>query len=125
MAVTLETPLSRVLGPKTATGMGEQLSLYTVRDLLRHYPRRFATRGERVDLADVKVGDRVTVVAKVLKVESRQMRTRKGRLTEVVVGPDGMLGDAVCAHLASRHPTVEVTRYDGGPSDLPLQVGVE
>ena len=27
MAVTLETPLARVLGPKTATHMAEQLSL--------------------------------------------------------------------------------------------------
>ena len=56
MAVTLETPLSRVLGPKTAKSMAEQLSLHTVRDLLRHYPRRYARRGEQADLADVQVG---------------------------------------------------------------------
>ena len=31
MAVTLETPLGRVLGPKTAKGMAEQLNLHTVR----------------------------------------------------------------------------------------------
>jgi ATP-dependent DNA helicase RecG len=84
--VEMSTPLDRVLGAKTATLMAESLDLHTVRDLLRHYPRRFATRGERVDLADVQVGDRVTVLGRVLKVESRQMRTRKGRLTEVVVG---------------------------------------
>ena len=86
MAVTLETPLSRVLGPKTATSMGEQLGLVTVRDLLRHYPRRYATRGEQTDLADVQVGDRVTVLAQVRSVTTRRMQRRKGTLTEVVVG---------------------------------------
>jgi ATP-dependent DNA helicase RecG len=86
MAVTLETPLSRVLGPKTATGMADQLDLHTVRDLLRHYPRRYARRGEQTDLADVQVGDRVTVLAQVRSVNTRPMRNRKGTLTEVVVG---------------------------------------
>ena len=33
--------------------------------------------------------------------------------------------DAVCRHLSVTHPTVEVTRYDGGPAGVPLQVGVE
>src|SRR4051812_2419824 len=82
----MSTSLERALGAKTGRSMAESLDLHTVRDLLRHYPRRFATRGERVDLAEVQVGDRVTVLGKVLSVESRQMRTRKGRLTEVVVG---------------------------------------
>jgi dihydroxyacetone kinase-like predicted kinase len=48
-----------------------------------------------------------------------------GELATLVVGPDGALGDAVCAHLAAAHPTVEVTRYDGGPPGVPLLVGVE
>jgi ATP-dependent DNA helicase RecG len=63
MSVTLETSLARVLGPKTATGMAEQLSLHTVRDLLRHYPRRYAQRGEMARLDDLRVGDRVTILA--------------------------------------------------------------
>ncbi|TKJ32553.1 ATP-dependent DNA helicase RecG [Blastococcus sp. CCUG 61487] len=86
MAVTLGTPLSKVLGPKTATGMAEQLGLHTVLDLLRHYPRRYARRGEQADLADVQVGDRVTVLAQVKSVTTRPMRNRRGSLTEVVVG---------------------------------------
>ncbi|MGY1812128.1 DAK2 domain-containing protein [Blastococcus sp. SYSU D00820] len=48
-----------------------------------------------------------------------------GELATLVVGPDAALGDAVCAHLASAHPTVEVTRYDGGAAGVPLQIGVE
>jgi ATP-dependent DNA helicase RecG len=86
VSVTLETPLSRVLGPKTAKGMAEQLNLHTVRHLLRHYPRRYARRGEQTDLADVQVGDRVTVLAQVRSVNTRPMKNRRGTLTEVVVG---------------------------------------
>jgi DAK2 domain fusion protein YloV len=48
-----------------------------------------------------------------------------GEMATLVVGPDDALGDVVCAHLASVHPTVEVIRYAGGPTGLPLQVGVE
>jgi dihydroxyacetone kinase-like predicted kinase len=48
-----------------------------------------------------------------------------GEMATLVVGPDGGLGDAVCSHLATQHPTIEVTRYDGGPEGILLQVGVE
>jgi ATP-dependent DNA helicase RecG len=82
----MRTALSRVLGPKTAAGMADQLGLHTVRDLLRHYPRRYARRGEQTDLADVRVGDRVTVLAQIRSVTTRPMRQRRGTLTEVVVG---------------------------------------
>jgi ATP-dependent DNA helicase RecG len=80
------TPLTRVLGPRTAGSMADQLGLHTVGDLLRHYPRRYASRGEQADLADVQVGDRVTVLAQVRSVTTRPMRNRRGTLTEVVVG---------------------------------------
>src|SRR3712207_9418565 len=82
----MDTPLTRVLGPRTAKVMAEQLSLHTVRDLLRHYPRRYARRGEMTKLEDLQVGDRVTVLAQVRKVASRKMRNRPGTLTEVTVG---------------------------------------
>jgi ATP-dependent DNA helicase RecG len=86
MAVTLETPLSRVLGPKTAKGMAEQLNLHTVRHLLRHYPRRYARRGEMARLDDLREGDRVTILAQVTSVNSRRMKQRHGTITEVTVG---------------------------------------
>src|SRR3712207_7904927 len=82
----MDTPLTRVLGPRTAKVMAEQLSLHTVRDLLRHYPRRYARRGEMTKLEDLQVGDRVTVLAQVRKVSTRKMRNRPGSLTEVTVG---------------------------------------
>jgi DAK2 domain fusion protein YloV len=48
-----------------------------------------------------------------------------GELATLVVGTDPRLGDAVGAHLSATHPTVEVTRYDGGPAGVLLLVGVE
>jgi dihydroxyacetone kinase-like predicted kinase len=48
-----------------------------------------------------------------------------GEMATLVVGDDEALGDAVCAHLARIHPTVEVVRYGGGPAGIPLQIGVE
>ncbi|WNV74503.1 DAK2 domain-containing protein [Geodermatophilus sp. DSM 44513] len=48
-----------------------------------------------------------------------------GELVTLVLGPDADLAAAVLAHLAGRHPTVEVTRYDGAPEGVSLQVGVE
>src|SRR3712207_5606610 len=66
--------------------MATSLGLHTVRDLLRHYPRRYAKRGEMARLDDLRVGDRVTVLAQVRQVTTRQMRQRRGTLTEVTVG---------------------------------------
>ncbi|MGY1769819.1 ATP-dependent DNA helicase RecG [Blastococcus sp. SYSU D00813] len=86
MAFELATDLSRVLGPKTSKAMATSLGLHTVRDLLRHYPRRYARRGEMTRLDDLQVGDRVTVLAQVRKVTTRPMRQRRGMLTEVTVG---------------------------------------
>jgi dihydroxyacetone kinase-like predicted kinase len=48
-----------------------------------------------------------------------------GEMATLVVGEDPGLGDAVCAHLAAVHPTVEVVRYEGGAGAVPLLVGVE
>jgi hypothetical protein len=48
-----------------------------------------------------------------------------GEMATLVVGEDSALGDAVAAHLAAVHPTVEVVRYEGGAGAVPLLVGVE
>src|SRR5687768_5220436 len=66
--------------------MAEQLNLHTVRDLLRHYPRRYARRGEMARLDDLQKGDRVTILAQIKSVNTRRMRQRHGTITEVTVG---------------------------------------
>jgi ATP-dependent DNA helicase RecG len=86
LMVTLATPLRQVLGGRTAAAVERALDLHTVGELLRHYPRRYAERGQLTDLAEVRVGDQVTVLAEVRRVSRRRMRNRRGTLLEVVVG---------------------------------------
>ncbi|MFZ5871377.1 MAG: ATP-dependent DNA helicase RecG [Actinomycetota bacterium] len=81
----LDEPLARVLGARTAAAMEATLGLRTVRDLLRHYPRRYARRGELTDLASLVPGEHVTVVGRVVRTSVRRMRNRPGFLGEAVV----------------------------------------
>jgi ATP-dependent DNA helicase RecG len=105
----MDTALVKVLGPKTAKVMADQLTLHTVRDLLRHYPRRYARRGEMTRLDDLEVGDRVTVLAQVKRVSTRPMRQRRGSLTEVTVG-DGA-GSMRLVFFNNKHPHLEVGEW--------------
>ena len=84
--MSLDTPLQRLLGDKTAKVMESALSLRTTGDLLHHYPRRYAERGRLTDLASLHVGDHVTVMAEVMRTNVRPMRQRRGQLFEAVVG---------------------------------------
>ncbi|MGE5288749.1 MAG: ATP-dependent DNA helicase RecG [Micromonosporaceae bacterium] len=81
----LEEPLRAVLGGATVKGLARHLDLHTVGDLLGHYPRRYAQRGEFTDLASLREGEDVTVLARVATVTSRRMTNRPGRVTEVTV----------------------------------------
>src|SRR5215472_6015986 len=81
----LDESLRDVLGGKAATKLDQAFGLRTSGDLLRHYPRRYAQRGELTDLASLQDGEHVTVFAQVAKVTSRRMRNRRGRLLEVTV----------------------------------------
>ena len=56
-----------VLGAKTAAALETGLGLHTVEDLLRHYPRRYAQRGQLTDLASIADDEHVTVMARVSK----------------------------------------------------------
>src|SRR5215813_6049211 len=82
---SLDEPLRGVVGGKAAARAEKAFGLRTTGDLLRHYPRRYARRGELTDLASLRDGEDVTVFAQVAKVTSRRMRARRGRLLEVTV----------------------------------------
>ena len=81
----LDEPLRDALGGKAAKKLDEAFGLRTTGDLLRHYPRRYAQRGELTDLGSLREGDHVTVFAQVAKVYSRKMKARQGKLLEVTV----------------------------------------
>jgi ATP-dependent DNA helicase RecG len=84
MAILMD-PLPLVVGDKMAKRLDRALELRTVGDLLRHYPRRYETRGELTDLAALRDGEHVTVQAEVAKVTSRPMRNRRGSIFEATV----------------------------------------
>ena len=81
----LDDPLDREFDPRTAKVLASSLGVRTVGELLRHYPRRYEQRGELTDLASLRDGEHVTVLAQISKVTTRAMRNRRGKLTEVTV----------------------------------------
>ncbi len=79
----LDARLSGVLGGRTAAAITKGLGLETVGDLLTHYPRRYARRGELTALAALPLDENVTIVGEVLDTRERTMRNRKGSILEV------------------------------------------
>ncbi|MEV3993353.1 ATP-dependent DNA helicase RecG [Streptomyces sp. NPDC049837] len=75
----LDEPLKKQLGAATAKVMAEHLDLHTVGDLLHHYPRRYAERGELTTLADLPLDEHVTVVARVADARVLTFNSAKGR----------------------------------------------
>ncbi|WP_405478308.1 ATP-dependent DNA helicase RecG [Streptomyces sp. NBC_00009] len=81
----LEEPLKKALGPATAKVMAEHLDLHTVGDLLHHYPRRYAERGELTRLADLPLDEHVTVVAQVASARILKFNGGAGQRLEVTI----------------------------------------
>ena len=75
------TSLDRVLGDKTAKSFAKNLGLKTVADLMQHYPRRYSNRGELTPIANLPIGESLSIVAEV--VDARERRT-KGRVSHIL-----------------------------------------
>lgn len=82
---TLSAKLVDVVGDRTAKVLDTVFGYRTVSDLLHHYPRRYLVRGELSDIAELKEGDEVTVLAEVFSSSSRRLYGRKGSMLEVIV----------------------------------------
>ncbi|QKV92353.1 ATP-dependent DNA helicase RecG [Streptomyces sp. NA02950] len=81
----LEEPLKKVLGGNTAKVMADHLGLHTVGDLLHHYPRRYAERGELTRLSDLPLDEHVTVVAQVADARVLKFNGGRGQRLEVTI----------------------------------------
>jgi ATP-dependent DNA helicase RecG len=79
----LDAKLSSALGGRTAQAFSRNLGLETIGDLLTHYPRRYALRGELTELGALPPDENVTIVAEVLDVRERTMQARRGSILEV------------------------------------------
>jgi len=84
-----DDPLARrldaVVGGTSAKALERAFGHRTLGDLLGHYPRRYAHRGELTPLAGLREGEDVTVVATVRSSSSRRMAQRRGTLEDVVI----------------------------------------
>ena len=81
----LTSGLVDAVGDRTAKALTKAFGYQSVQDLLLHLPRRYSHRGELTELASLREGEYVTVLARILKIETRPMRNRRGQLTEVIV----------------------------------------
>src|SRR3954452_23340808 len=66
--ITLDTRIEDAVGGRTAKAIEKAFGYRTVLELLRHYPRRMAERGELTNLAELRIDEEVTVLAEVRKV---------------------------------------------------------
>jgi ATP-dependent DNA helicase RecG len=95
--LTLDSPLRTVLAAGPATVLAKAFGMATVGDLLSHYPRRYARRGELTTLAELPLDEAVTVLAEVLSVSIQDYgRSQPGKKathrTKVVISDGrGML----------------------------------
>jgi ATP-dependent DNA helicase RecG len=81
----LDASLASVVGPRTAAPLAKAFGMQTVGDLLTHYPRRYARRGELTALDRLPLDENVTIVAEVREVRSRSMKARRGNILEVSI----------------------------------------
>lgn len=83
--VLLSTRLGAVLGDATAKALAAAFEINDVESLLRHYPRRYAERGELTDLAQLVSGEHATVMAEISRVNEIPGRGKAGSRLEVTV----------------------------------------
>jgi len=90
--LSLSSRLDGAIGGKTAAAFDRAFGMKTVGELLEHYPRRYARRGELTPIATLPLGEPVTIVAEVVSATERRMQNRRGSLLEVVISDgDGRL----------------------------------
>jgi len=83
--LSLSSRLDGAVGGKTASAFERAFGVTTVGELLEHYPRRYARRGELTPIASLPLGEPVTIVAEVVSATERRMQNRRGSLLEVVI----------------------------------------
>lgn len=83
--ISLDDRLTNVLGGRTASALTKAFGMATVGDLLSHYPRRYARRGELTEISRLPIDENATIVAEVLEVRERSMKSRKGSILEVKI----------------------------------------
>ena len=114
--LSLSSRLDGAVGGKTAAAFERAFGMKTVGELLEHYPRRYARRGELTPIASLPLGEPVTIVAEVVSATERRMQNRRGSLLEVIISD----GDGVSP---PRRPLRLVTARDSDRGRITARVG--
>ena len=101
--VHLNSSLIDVLGGRSAKLLSTAFGYETVEDLLRHYPRRYAKRGELTDLKSLRIGEHATVLAEVASAKEAPMKGRRTSRLEVVVTDGKKTIDLAFFAMSSMH----------------------
>lgn len=109
----LARDLARVIGTRTAKKLAK-LDLHTAGDLLRHYPFRYAHRGQLTDINSLIEGEEATVIATVHSANLRPMRNRRGAMLSVLLSDN--LPDAAAAHPGARQSAARSTAASAAPA---------
>ena len=88
----LNRSLKELIGGKTASALSKSFGIETAGDLLNHYPRRYAERGQLTSFDRIEIGKPVTIMATISTVTARRMKTKRGFVLVVTVtdGKDHM-----------------------------------
>ncbi|WP_087872979.1 ATP-dependent DNA helicase RecG [Arthrobacter globiformis] len=125
MNVEMELGLERRVGKRSANAIEKHLGITTVGGLLNHFPRKYINRGDLTRISELPFDEEATLIARVVSNSTRQMRQRKGSITDVVVTDDAGSGTLKISFFNARLPRVElhagrrvmfsgkVTRYQG------------
>ncbi|WP_237185930.1 ATP-dependent DNA helicase RecG [Rothia nasimurium] len=77
--------LADYLGATLAKSFKTHLGLETVGQALDYYPRKYLPRGELTPFSSLVEGTEATIVARVVRVTTRQMASRRGSITEITI----------------------------------------
>jgi ATP-dependent DNA helicase RecG len=83
--IDMHSRLQPIVGKRAADMLAAQVDVHTVGDLVRYYPRKYVDRGKLTDIAGLEIGEHATLVAQVEKAVLRDMRSRRGKLLNVVI----------------------------------------
>lgn len=84
MSFTVDSPLALAVGDKASAALKRAFGMLSVGDLLAHYPRRYASRGELTPILDLPVGETVTIIAEVVSSNIRRVQ-RGGAMLDVII----------------------------------------
>lgn len=81
--------LRSLIGDRSANALSKHLGLSTVGELLHHFPRRYASRGELTPFGSLTAGEMVTVVGEVHSLKVRHLKGRSGSVLEIQLTDGG------------------------------------